>query len=343
MSAGAQRNTFFNRVKKACYNLFHDRKELISEFGFSYWLMDTILDRLNLLSTQKHYVNVYHAVYRDVKSVIHKYKTADFPICEESYTKNPLVLEDKIPVWICWWQGAEQMPNLVKVCYESVKKQLPELCDIHLITWENVNDYIEFPDNIIMRYEDGAITMTHLSDVLRFLLVTKYGGFWIDATYFFAKPVSKEALCTNFFVRRRNSAVVQGTVSRGRWSGNYFIGKNGDFLYCFVRDCIFEYWEKHQKLIEYLLVDYLFWIAYEKYPKVRERIEKLPYTDSDHTLLMGMLNQEFNETVWNNLLSNNKVFKLTYKEVLKTKTEDNKITFWGYIKELYDEKTDNQI
>ena len=28
----------------------------------------------------------------------------------------------KIPVWVCWWQGEDSMPELVKMCYTRLKQ-----------------------------------------------------------------------------------------------------------------------------------------------------------------------------------------------------------------------------
>lgn len=40
------------------------------------------------------------------------------------------------PIWVCWWQGEEQMPDIVKACYHSIQKHA---CThpVILITSEN--------------------------------------------------------------------------------------------------------------------------------------------------------------------------------------------------------------
>ena len=34
--------------------------------------------------------------------------------------------EGKIPVWVCWWQGEEGMPELIRGCIRNIKNNIPE-------------------------------------------------------------------------------------------------------------------------------------------------------------------------------------------------------------------------
>ena len=48
-------------------------------------------------------------------------------------------------IWICWFQGIENAPELVKKCYESIRKNNPDK-RIVVITSENISEYVKFPD-----------------------------------------------------------------------------------------------------------------------------------------------------------------------------------------------------
>ena len=62
----------------------------------------------------------------------------------KSYDKSlPHISSNK--VWICWFQGIDNAPELVRKCYESIEKNLIGK-EIVLITSENMNDYVQFPD-----------------------------------------------------------------------------------------------------------------------------------------------------------------------------------------------------
>ena len=86
-------------------------------------------------------------------------------------------------IWICWFQGIERAPELVKTCYKSVKRWYPDN-DIVLITKENFRDYVDIPEYVISKWKKGKILNAHFSDILRLALLIKYGGLWIDATVF---------------------------------------------------------------------------------------------------------------------------------------------------------------
>ena len=86
-------------------------------------------------------------------------------------------------VWVCWFQGMEKAPDLVKKCFDSLKANLTNK-ELIVITEENYKDYITFPEFIEEKIVDGIITKTHLSDLLRLELLINYGGTWIDATVF---------------------------------------------------------------------------------------------------------------------------------------------------------------
>lgn len=316
------------RIYRVMHAVFDDRKEWINEFGIQFWIKDIVLDRLFKNDKNTHYKNVYDCLYKELNPLIKRYKKK-FQYAERSEIDRAEV----VPVWVCWWQGEDNMPELVKVCYKSMKEMLPDICDIRLITWENVNEYVSLPKEIVDLYERGVVTKNYLSDVLRLMLICEYGGFWIDSTYYFAKPVSKEAVLQPFFMRRRNSKRVQGTVSAGRWSFNYFIGSKGDLFYCFLRDALIQYWNMHERLIDGLLADYIIWIAYDSFTEARERILQLPYTDSESTALNEFINEEYDEEDWNNLIKDCKTFKLTYKKELIKYTDAGKLTYWGYISE----------
>ena len=100
---------------------------------------------------------------------------------DESYKSLPHVHSNK--VWVCWMQGMENAPEVVKVCYQSILDNFKDR-EVVLITAENVSEYAEFPDYVIDKYKRGIITHTHFSDILRLELLNRYGGTWIDATMF---------------------------------------------------------------------------------------------------------------------------------------------------------------
>ena len=59
------------------------------------------------------------------------------------------ISENKI-IWIVWWQGINDAPDIVKVAIDSVKNMNNEY-DVVIIDSNNYSDYICIPDNIITK------------------------------------------------------------------------------------------------------------------------------------------------------------------------------------------------
>ena len=107
-------------------------------------------------------------------------------------------------IWICWFQGMENAPELVKRCYASVKRNMPDK-EIIVITKENMDHYVDFPDHILKKWKRGLITDTKMSDFLRMELLIRYGGLWMDSTIFLSGPIPNWVYEKDIFiVSRRN-------------------------------------------------------------------------------------------------------------------------------------------
>ena len=109
----------------------------------------------------------------------------------KDYWKN-YQLQESIPdcdeklrnkIWICWWQGIENAPEIVKACVESIKRNAGEY-EVIVITDDNCKDYVQFPDWLEGKMENEIFSRTHYSDLLRMSILAKYGGIWIDSTFF---------------------------------------------------------------------------------------------------------------------------------------------------------------
>ena len=82
------------------------------------------------------------------KEIISKYKNQTCDSCEN--------IDATSPIWVCWWQGKENMPDIVKACYNSIQKHA---CNhpVILITEENFRNYIDMPEYIINKQKEGYI------------------------------------------------------------------------------------------------------------------------------------------------------------------------------------------
>lgn len=236
-------------------------------------------------------------------------------------------------IWVCWWQGLDNAPDIVKLCIKQIKKFAGEK-EVILITKENYKEYVDIPDYIMAKMEKGIITITHFSDILRANLLSKYGGIWMDATCFLTANIFDD-LTPEFYTVKLPHNKNEICVSDGKWCG-FFIGSTkNNVLFNFLKDFFNEYWKKEDSLIAYFLIDYIISIAYDNIDKVKRMIDKVPENNVLIHTLKEMLNSEYNEKEYNQILEKNKIHKLAHERKYITNLENGKETFYGHILKSY--------
>ena len=95
-------------------------------------------------------------------------------------------LEGKI--WMCWWQGEENAPEIVRACIDSVRRNAGGH-EVVVITDENLSKYVDIPEWALDKVHAGIMSRTHLSDLLRLSLLAEHGGLWLDATFYCTGPL----------------------------------------------------------------------------------------------------------------------------------------------------------
>lgn len=241
---------------------------------------------------------------------------------------------EKIPVWCCWWQGEEQMPELVKLCHKRLRQVIPEdEAELHLITLENYRDYVDLPDHIIDKFERKIITMTTMSDVLRFALLEKYGGYWLDATLFFTGEIPEEYWSGDFYCQRMvsNAEAAKREACRCNWCGFSMAGPKGNIVFRYMSDAFSHWWAHYDTIIDYVLIDYILWSGFKAVPAIRDVIDAVPDNNEDIFEMYQVLNQPYSDELWARLTERNVMHKLTYKMELAKVTPDGKQTLYGYL------------
>jgi hypothetical protein len=267
------------------------------------------------LKYRKHEI-ILSYLYKNFKYIIDRYAN-----------KTPEKLTPISPdsaIWVCWWQGEEAMPKSVMTYFSSVKRH-SGTHPVILITKDNVNDYITIPSHIIKKVDEGIISITHLSDIIRSLLLAKHGGLWLDATVLVTGNIN----FTNMPFFTVNRDLGSDYVSRQRWAQNCIGGTAKIYLFDFVNELFSEYWKKYNILIDYFLIDYSIMLAYNHLPYIREMIDNVPLNNKNYQVLKKLLEKEFDQDLYNEIIKDTIFHKLAYN--FKTMTKDNKLTYYGYI------------
>ena len=203
-----------------------------------------------------------------------------------------------------WWQGEEDCPEVVKLCWASIRKH----CGSHkliIITKDNYQEYITLPEHVLAKAESGSICLAHLSDVIRFYLLTKYGGLWIDSTIFVAKDIPEEIFSMEFFTIKRVKDHDYSTIaiSLGRWTG-YLLGArdSNSLLFTYLADFLSEYWKAEDEAITYAFFDHIIAIALEEFPEFYRAWSSLPVNNTDSWgLSRRLINKPWNPEEYSQL------------------------------------------
>lgn len=229
-------------------------------------------------------------------------------------------------VWVCWWQGIENAPDLVKRCIESIKINAGPH-KVIIITDKNYYDYVDFPDWVIKKYQAGTISKTHLSDILRLELLSKYGGLWIDATFFCCDSIVSYFAEPLWSIKRPNYRHI--SVACGQFA-NYSFGCNLENRTIFknIEDYLLQYWNNYNYMVDYLFLDYLIVQAQKNSEYVRNEFEKIKPNNPKCDELVKILGKKYDVTIWNKIKKETKLFKLTWKTKFPSYVDGEK-TFYG--------------
>lgn len=285
------------------------------------------------ISTIQAYVN------NELKPVIDKYN--DNPSArnlEPKPTSN--ISDDKMPIWCCWWQGVDTMPEIAKMCHTRLKQVIPEdKAELHIITLDNYTNYVDIPQHIVEKFEKGIVTMTTMSDVLRFCLLERYGGYWLDATVFFTDDIPNEYFEKDFYCQKMTNRpeLVAREACKCNWCGFSMHGKKGNPVFSFMVDAFSYWWSKYDSIIDYVLIDYMLMAGYMNVPKIKEIIDTVEDNNEDIFELYQKLNEPYSKELFESFTQRNVMHKLTYKMELKKETDNGEMTLYGYLlKSVYE-------
>ena len=238
-----------------------------------------------------------------------------------------------IPVWFCWLTGESSMPELVRLCHTRLQRMLPEgRAKLTLLTLDNYRQYISLPDWVERKYADGIISPAHFSDVLRFSLLSRYGGMWLDATVYASAPIPEDYLSAPYYTQKvRDKSLWPKEPSHAQWCGFIWSGCAGNPLFSYLRDGLCAYWKKHDTVVDYIFFDYIILAAYHGVPAIRQMIDAQEPNNEEIWALWKLLPQPFDRVAYEALCRKNIFHKLTYKGALIRQTEDGRETYYQHL------------
>ncbi|MGX7074335.1 capsular polysaccharide synthesis protein [Falseniella ignava] len=213
-------------------------------------------------------------------------------------------------IWICWFQGLDAAPHVVQECIASVREYLADR-EVIVLTDKNYHQYVTFPDHIKEKIDQGIISKTHLSDLLRLELLTKYGGTWIDGTVFCSSSdIPVYMLDSDLFLFQNLKPGLDGqALAISTWFMT--AAKLHHPLLELTKDLLYLYWEKNNTMVDYFLIHHFFQLSIEEFPEYWSKV--VPFNNSTPHILQLRLFEEFDEEMYDYILEQTPFHKLTYK------------------------------
>lgn len=212
-------------------------------------------------------------------------------------------------VWVCWLQGMEEAPEIVKKCYQSLLDNLDDR-EIVLLTSENYKDWVTFPKHIQEKIDNETITRTHMTDFLRLELLEHYGGTWIDATVFCSgKNIPSFIWDSDFFIYQIMKPGLDGHAQRT--SSWFLTACTNHPMVLLVKELLYEYWKTHDKMVDYFLIHDFVELALEAYPE--EWMKVVPVSSSIPHILLLRFAEKYDENVWEATKEMTPFHKLSWK------------------------------
>ncbi|GIF36419.1 capsular polysaccharide synthesis protein [Actinoplanes xinjiangensis] len=153
------------------------------------------------------------------------------------------------PIFVYWAQGFDVAPPVVKACLAALHANNPG-SRVHELSLANIGAYVDVPEDLAAALEGDHY---HFSDLLRMLLLEKFGGIWVDAACLVTEPLRPHI----------DRALAQGSVFAFTYTGPYLVNwflasRPGSYVMHLWRAASFLWWEKRGEIVDFLLHHHIF-------------------------------------------------------------------------------------
>lgn len=237
----------------------------------------------------------------------------------------------EFPIWVCWFQGEENMPELVRICYQSIKNNLPEGAKVYLITYKNINHFVSIDEFIQKKYENNEISKAFYSDIIRYLLLRDYGGMWIDSTILVTSQIPKSWFEFPYYTMKMREELCCHEACRGKWTNFCFSGEKENLIFRYTCDALNYYLEKKSLIPDYVFLDYVLMAGYNNISEMRTTIDSVEWNNDKIWEMKKVLEEPFEQKKYSEIVSNNIFHKLAHQVEYQKYTDKNELTFYGYL------------
>ena len=244
-----------------------------NKFSFSLGFSHLLTTASYFLNSENLRIKSYDMRDKAIEKYLHKYMKSPLDN-NKTNIYNTAVDFSKEPIFVCWFQGEEQAPVMIKKCIDSMRKHAKNH-EVILVTNENLSKYLDIPDYLTEKFNSGIICPANFSDYIRNSLLFKFGGLWLDSTVFCC-DIPEWIFEKDFFTVNFGYDPNSSNIAKGRWTGFIIGGRKNYPLFGFFKESFEAYWKEEQYAIDYFLFDYCIRFAYDNIPVFKRDIDNLP-------------------------------------------------------------------
>lgn len=280
-------------------------------------------------------IKQFWAFWRERK-ILHNHQiVADFwDSVIRDYTQNKIEkysfktkreFSDSKIIWQYWGQGFDNLPEIVKICLDSVDQYKGDYKVIRLSD-DNLSDYIYFPDFVLEKKDGSVFNKTFFSDLLRLTLLKTYGGVWLDATVLLTGNLPPDFSEYDYFVYQRDPKELY----KSHWKNTYayywgwkprfrvrmltsiFFAQKDSVMVSTLLDLMLYYWKTQNEIKDY----FFFQILYNQLIEGIFANKQCPVVnDTIPHIIQTKLSGGCNYITYEEALKQSNIHKLTYKNV----------------------------
>jgi mannosyltransferase OCH1-like enzyme len=183
-------------------------------------------------------------------------------------------------IFILWFQGFEQAPEIVKKCLNSWIYYNPDWKIIQL-NESNLHEWVD-----INEWKKEGMLLCHLSDMIRIFLLEKYGGVWVDSTLFCNRPLTQwlpNYIQSGFFgfSRPSNDYILSSWFLYSE-PNHVICRKIGERISIYFRQV------ENMKKVNYLILHDIINELYQTNKEVKEELDKMTFFHSGISIFGGI-------------------------------------------------------
>lgn len=245
-----------------------------------------------------------------------------FSIPEDIQLKAKKDLGTEKIIWQYWAQGYDDIPERIRECLDSVEKYAGEYSVIRLHD-SNLSEYLDIPEYIIKKR--ACFSYAFFSDLLRVMLLSTYGGLWLDATVLLTGQIPREYSEYDFFLFQRDP----DENHKDYWENVYayyfcwdkrfrvnmlssiFFARKDTVVINALAGLMMKWWKENDSVPDY----FFFQILYDVLINGRLKEYKCPVVSDcpPHYLQQSMNDKRFSLMPYDQIVASIPIHKLTYK------------------------------